>query len=64
MNKEPKESWFKIIGDVFGLFGDVIIEAAKIIAVVLIVYSWMYGLKTQWGEINIDLFPKPYIYMK
>lgn len=64
MNENPKDSWFRIICDGFGLFGDIMIEAAKIIAVILIVYSWVYGLKTQWGEINIDLFPKPYIYMK
>ena len=64
MSDNKKKNPFEIIRKSFELIGETGISLAHIIIVVLVLYAWIYGVKTQWGEIHIDLFPKPYIYMK
>jgi hypothetical protein len=53
----------KIIEEILDTIFATIVGISTGVLIILIFRS-LYGLDTQWGKINIDLFPKVYIYIE
>jgi hypothetical protein len=53
----------KILSQILDWFA-VVMTGITFVTIVVLVTQLLQGLDTQWGKINIDLFPKPYVYIE